>query len=86
MNRYKNHQLIALIMSDIGLDANRMTEEHYYQAFDDVLRSAMFDSVCPGACRQCGGVQDCEPDATRNHCYDCGAGAVVSLPVLAGVM
>ena len=83
MNRHSNDELVAFIMSDLGYDAKQMTDEEYL----NILSAAtLFGGVCPGACRECGGVQDCEPDATRNHCYDCGAGAVVSLPVLAGLM
>ena len=55
--------------------------------FDAVIRSAVFDSSVIGACRKCGETSEShEPDATANHCLHCGANAVASVLILAGVI
>lgn len=38
-----------------------------------------------GVCLRCGNVQECEPDAQQNYCYDCEENAVMSVLVLAGI-
>lgn len=55
--------------------------------FDSVMGAAILDSSAIGACRSCGETSEPhEPDATANHCPHCGAAAVVSVLVLAGVV
>ena len=51
-----------------------------------VLQASTFDSVAAGCCCYCGNVQDCEPDARRNHCEGCGRKGVQSALVIAGIM
>ncbi len=53
---------------------------------DELLERATFDSVVPGICKECCHVQDGEPDARENWCYDCGRNTVASCLDLAGLI
>ncbi len=52
----------------------------------DMLEEATFDSVVPGICTECKGVQECEPDARANWCESCGKSTVRSCLDLAGII
>ena len=77
---YTNDQLLDRMMEDEGFDPKSDTD------FDSFLRSMVFDSVNVGACRSCGETSSPhEPDASNNWCPHCGAQAVVSALVAAGM-
>ena len=52
----------------------------------DFLDRNGYDSVLPGICRNCKETTtECEPDATKNFCYNCKQNSVVSILVLCGM-
>jgi hypothetical protein len=54
----------------------------------DMLKSAMCDSVCPGICKTpgCDYTAPVEPDQRQGYCGACGRNTIVSCLVLAGLM
>lgn len=48
----------------------------------ELMENCVLDSVVPGICRECGNVQDCEPDAVNNYCYNCSTNKVMSYTML----
>lgn len=52
----------------------------------DMLEAAVLDSVSPGICTVCGYSTDVEPDQDCGYCEDCGAQAVRSALILAGII
>ena len=65
---------------------NVLLDEEGYADTYSFAEDFVFDSVVPGICRECHGVMDCEPDATKNWCDECGKNTVVSGLVLAGLI
>lgn len=57
-----------------------------YDNQTDFAEDMIFDSICPGICRKCQAVMDCEPDATKNWCDECNKNTVVSGLVLMGLI
>ena len=59
-----------------------------FESTDDLLASAVADSVCPGICANpsCSYTCEVEPDQDAGWCEECGAGSVKSALVLAGVI
>ena len=54
---------------------------------EELYRSALFDGLSPGVCRECGALaDDVEPDCRRGYCYSCEALAVASVCILGGVI
>lgn len=52
---------------------------------EEMLQAAMFDSVVPGICRECGCTAEVEPDNAHGWCPGCGENKVASALVLAGL-
>lgn len=74
-NTMNANQLLRLIADEYGFDA-----------IEDMLQAAVFDSVSPGICLNCHETQDCEPDADRNWCENCGRNMVASVLVIANLI
>ena len=73
MTNYPNQDLL-----------DRLAKDEYGGTVDDMMAAAVMDSVVPGICTKCNAtVRDCEPDAERNWCPNCGENAVKSCLVLA---
>lgn len=79
--KFDDAELVDLIMADQGYDPGD-TDSHHEFIADQVT-----DSVNLGACRSCGTVHvSCEPDASTNHCDNCGHYNVAGVLVLLGWM
>jgi predicted Zn-ribbon and HTH transcriptional regulator len=59
--------------------------EYGYDDVLDLLEEYGMDSICPGICRNCGYVDDVEPDADY-VCHECGKGRMQSAMILVGVV
>lgn len=65
----------------------KVADEEYDGNIQSMLEHFVTDSVCPGICTECKGVeQSCEPDARENHCEECETDTVRSIFDLAGVI
>ena len=53
---------------------------------EDMLESAVFDSVVPATCTECGNITEMEPDQDEGWCADCCTNTVKSALVLAGII
>jgi hypothetical protein len=53
-----------------------------------VCERTISECMGPAICRACGAIHefDVEPDATNYECGECGAAAVDSAPILAGLI
>jgi hypothetical protein len=69
----KDHELLALAVRDLGVTEERM------------LKDAAGEN-CPGICRECHFVtEDMDSDDYGGCCAYCGARAVISVLMLAGL-
>lgn len=68
-------ELLALLVAAEGFESEF-----------DLLESSVCDSVVPAICGICESTMDSEPDARENYCDNCGANAVQSGLVLAGII
>ena len=59
-----------------------------FESTDDLLASAVADSVCPGICANlsCSYTCETEPDQDAGWCEECGAGTVKSALILADLI
>ena len=59
-----------------------------FETTDDLLASAVADSVCPGICTSptCSYTCQTEPDQDAGWCELCGTGTVMSALILAGLI
>ena len=64
----------------------QVAESYGFDTVDGMLAAAVFDSVSPGVCLNCRETQDCEPDADRNWCENCGRNMVASVLTLANLI
>lgn len=73
----KRKEMLAAILEEYGIDS---------ESQDEQMESWVCDSVVPGCCKYCGAIEDsCEPDATENHCGNCGENGVKSVLIIAGL-
>lgn len=65
---------------------SRLVEAEGFASLDDLLQASLFDSVSPAICMICGATAEMEPDQDRSYCESCGANAVKSALILAGLI
>ena len=69
--------------------AARLEELAEIEGYDDVqelLEAAVFESIVPAICTECGATYDLEPDAQDDLCDECDCEAVSSCLILAGLI
>jgi len=67
---------------------NQLCDDYGFEDVEDLLASAVCDSVCPGICvnPNCNYSTNVEPDCEQGWCEECGKQTVVSGMILAGVI
>lgn len=63
-----------------------LVEKEGFVDLESMLAYAVYDSIVPGICPECLGVQDCEPDARANWCDICETQTVRSCLDIAGII
>lgn len=66
----------------------QLAEIEGFDSSDNLLKSAISESVCPGICTNadCDYTCEVEPDQTQGWCEECGTNTVKSALILAGVI
>lgn len=65
---------------------SKLAESEGYATVDDMLLASVIDSVTLAICMICGTTGEMEPDQDRGYCEGCGANAMKSALVLAGLI
>lgn len=55
-----------------------LADEEGYSDTQELLEDSVFDSIVPGICPTCLGIEQCEPDARANWCPHCETNTVRS--------
>jgi len=63
-----------------------LAEIEGYEDVQELLEAAVFDSVVPAICTECGATYDLEPDAQDDLCDECDCETVSSCLILAGII
>jgi hypothetical protein len=64
----------------------KLAESEGYASIDDLLLASSIDSIVPAICMICATTGEMEPDQDRGYCDGCGANAMKSALVLAGLI
>ena len=68
---------IAALAAEHGRNERALHVSLTPDVIEDAARECMFGEAMIGFCIDCGTEHhDCEPDAKRRHCYECGMPAV----------
>jgi hypothetical protein len=63
-----------------------LAQSEGYEDINDLLEEAVYDSVSPGICPDCGYTTMVEPDQDEGWCEECNKGTVQSALMLAGLI
>ena len=79
---------MSIVLSNKATKLMKLCELEGFKSFDDLLRQAASDSVCPAICMTegCDYTTEIEPDQDEGYCEACGGNTVVSSLVLAGLI
>ena len=75
-------QRINAILRDAGYEIVKDVDE----IPNELIETWVFDSVVPGVCKNCNGVEDVEPDCTEGWCSECNTNSIVSALIILGII
>lgn len=72
--------------SSAGSRLAELARSEGYDDVTDLLEATITDSISPGICMRCGYTGEVEPDQAAGYCDSCGAKAMKSALILAGII
>jgi hypothetical protein len=84
--RSEEENVSTIALSNKTAKLMTLCELEGFRSFDDLLKAAATDSVCPAICTTegCNYTTEMEPDQDRGYCEACGGNTMVSALILAG--
>ena len=79
---------MSIVLSNKATKLMRLCELEGFMTFEQLLKQAAGDSVCPAICMTegCDHTAEMEPDQDEGYCEACGGNTVVSALVLADLI